>query len=40
MEVLIKLSQELGAILVVLAKALPYLAGYIGLILLTLFISH
>ena len=38
MEVLIKLSQELGAILVVLAKALPYLAGYIGLILLTLFI--
>ena len=38
MEVLVKLSQELWSILVILAKAVPYLAGYIGLILLTLFV--
>ena len=38
MDVLIKLSQELGSILVILASAVPYIAGYIGLILLTLFV--
>ena len=38
MEVLVKLSQELWSILVILASAVPYIAGYIGLILLTLFV--
>ena len=38
MEVLVKLTQELGSILIILASAVPYIAGYIGLILLTLFV--
>ena len=32
MEVLVKLTQELGSILIILASAVPYIAGYIGLI--------
>ena len=40
MELLVKLSEELLSILVILAAAMPYIAGYIGLILLTLFVSR
>ena len=40
MELLVKLSEELLSILVILATAMPYIAGYIGLILLTLFVSR
>lgn len=40
MELLVKLSEELLSILVILASAMPYIAGYIGLILLTLFVSR
>ena len=40
MELLVMLSEELLSILVILAAAMPYIAGYIGLILLTLFVSR